>query len=298
MTQTTLDRSGKRMTNLLLSFASYLARNLPVPVRQMFYRLGPFTRWIRRSLNQAAPTGLVETTIAGGDLAGTKMLLNMQIEKDYWLGNYETDLQAAIKHWSQPGQLVYDVGANIGYIALLFVQAIGKTGKIIAFEPLPANLERLKANVHLNHLEDQIKIVHAAVVGSPTSVPFFVHASHGMGKAAGSAGRKEKYLEEILVPGTSLDHFVFDQGNPPPDLIKIDIEGGEILALPGMVRLLKETRPLIFLELHGGQAARATWKILAEAGYTLYRMEPGYPEIPSLDVLQWKEYVIARPTAN
>jgi FkbM family methyltransferase len=181
---------------------------------------------------------------------------------------------------------------------LLFAKAIGKTGKVIAFEPLPVNLERLKINIHLNHLEEQIKAVQAAVVGTPTSVPFFVHASHGMGKAAGSAGRKENYLEEILVPGTSLDHFVFEQGNPAPDVIKIDIEGGEILALPGMKRLLKETRPLIFLELHGEQAAHATWKIFTEAEYTLFRMESGYPIIPSLEALQWKEYVIAEPKPN
>jgi len=282
------------MPNPLLSLASYTARMLPAPIRRAFYRLGPFTRLIRRSLNRASPTGLSEVTIAAGALAGTQMLLDMQTEKDYWLGNYETNLENAIREWVKPGMLVYDVGANIGYISLLLVHAIEKNGQVYAFEALPTNVERLKNNINLNKLQAQIKIFHSAVVDNPSSVPFHVHASNGMGKAAGSAGRKEHYLEEILVPGTSLDHFVYDQGNPPPDVIKIDIEGGETLALPGMRRLLSEVHPIIFLELHGEQAARIAWDTLTKAGYTLHRMEPGYPPILNRDTLEWKEYVVGR----
>jgi FkbM family methyltransferase len=281
------------MPNPLLSLASYTARILPAPIRSAFYRLGPFTRLIRRSLNRVAPTGLSEVTIAAGALTGTRMLLDMQTEKDYWLGNYEPNLETAVRDWVKPGMLVYDVGANIGYVSLLLAQAIEKNGQVFAFEALPANIERLKTNVSLNKLQTQIKVFHSAIVGTPSSVPFLVHSSNGMGKAAGSAGRKEHYLEEILVPGTSLDHFVYDQGNPPPDVVKIDIEGGEILALPGMRRLLIETHPIIFLELHGEQAARIAWDTLAATGYTLHRMEPGYPPIPQ-DGLNWKEYVVGK----
>lgn len=280
------------MPNPLLSLASYTARMLPAPLRNVFYRLGPVTRLIRRTLNRAAPTGLSEVTIAAGALAGHKILLDMQTEKDYWLGNYETHLENAIREWVKPGMLVYDVGANIGYVSLLFAQAIQKNGQVFAFEALPANIDRLKTNIHLNHIQTHIKVIHSAVVNTPSSVRFLVHASNGMGKAAGSTGRKEHYLEEILVPGTSLDHFVYDMGNPPPDVIKIDIEGGEILALPGMSRLLTEVHPIIFLELHGEPAARTTWDTLTQAGYTLHRMETGYPTILNQEDLEWKEYII------
>ena len=282
------------MPNPLLSLASYTARLLPAPLRRAFYRLGPVTRLIRRTLNRAAPTGFNEVEIAAGTLAGTQMRLNMQIEKDYWLGNYEIHLENAIHDWVKPGMLVYDVGANIGYVSLLFAHALGGKGQVFAFEALPANIERLKINVSLNKLDNQIRVIHSAIVGTPSSVPFLVHASFGMGKAAGSAGRKGQYLEEILVPGTSLDHFVYDQGNPPPQVVKMDIEGGEVLALPGMRRLLAEAQPLIFLELHGEPAARTAWDLLTQAGYTLSRMEPGYPLIPNQDALQWKEYVVAK----
>lgn len=282
------------MPNPLLTLASSTARLLPAPIRQLFYKLGPFTRLLRRSLNRAAPTGLSEVSIAAGALEGYRMLLDMQTEKDYWLGNYETNLETAIQDWIKPGWLVYDVGANIGYVALLFSKTLGQTGQVFAFEALPANVERLKTNIALNNLQTHIKVTHAAVVDTPSSVPFLVHASNGMGKVAGSAGRKEHYLEELLVPGTSLDHFVYDMGNPPPNAVKLDIEGGETLALPGMKRLLTEVHPLIFLELHGESAAQTAWQTLTQAEYTLARMAPGYPPIPTQDALAWKEYVVAQ----
>ncbi len=96
---------------------------------------------------------------------------------------------------------------------------------------------------------------------------FLVHASGGMGKAAGSAGREDQYQSEISVPGISLDEFVYGQGNPPPQVVKMDIEGGEVLALPGMRRVLAEARPLMLMELHGPESSRAAWETLTAAGY-------------------------------
>jgi hypothetical protein len=75
----------------------------------------------------------------------------------------------------------------------------------------------------------------------------------------------------------------------------MDIEGGEVLALKGMPRLLAEARPLILLELHGPEAARASWETLTAAGYQIHRMEHGYPRVASLDELDWKAYLVAMP---
>jgi hypothetical protein len=92
----------------------------------------------------------------------------------------------------------------------------------------------------------------------------------------------------------ALDDFVYAQGKPPPQLVKMDIEGGEVLALPGMRRLLREAHPLILLELHGPEAARLAWDELSDAGYRICRMEAGYPELHSVDELGWKAYVISQ----
>jgi hypothetical protein len=117
-----------------------------------------------------------------------------------------------------------------------------------------------------------------------------------MGKVEGSAGRQNiKYPQVIEVPGISLDQFVYQAGNPVPQAIKIDIEGGEVLALPGMRRLISEARPIIFLELHGPEAARVGWHFLTQAGYQIHRMQSGYPQVHTLSDLEWKAYLLALP---
>ena len=175
----------------------------------------------------------------------------MQVDKDYWLGTYEPELQSALRELIPPGAVIFDVGANIGYVSLLLAKAAGEAGKVFAFEALPSNVEQLRRNVALNGMEERVTVIDRAVTQAPGPVRFLVHASGGMGKAAGSAGRDDKYQSEVTVPGISLDEFVYGQGNPPPQVVKMDIEGGEVLALPGMRRVLAEARPLMLMELHG-----------------------------------------------
>lgn len=284
------------MTNPLLSLTAWLARTLPLEVKRSFYRIKPLATLIRSGLNRAAPLGSTQVIVAAGELAGMALSLDLQSEKDYWLGTYEVDLQAAVADLVEPGMVAYDVGANIGYISLLLARRVGETGRVFAFEALPANLERLHANLALNDLASRVQVVPAAVVDGEGAVRFRVGPSGGMGKAEGSAGRQEaSYQRTINVEGISLDAFVYQRGHPLPAVVKMDIEGGEVLALPGMVRLLVEVRPLVLLELHGTQAASRAWETLMDAGYQVCRMSPGYPGVPSLEALEWKSYVVAFP---
>jgi FkbM family methyltransferase len=283
------------MQNFLLSFAAFAARILPNSFKQAIYKVKPLARLIRGGLNRAAPTGLVEVKVAAGDLAGYTILLDMQLDKDYWLGTYEPELQAALRELIPTGAVIYDVGANIGYVSLLLAKAAGEAGRVFAFEALPANIEQLRRNVTLKQMEKRVTVIDCAVTGAPGPVRFLVHASGGMGKVAGSAGRQDSYASEVTVTGISLDEFVYGQGNPAPQVVKMDIEGGEVLALPGMQRLLVEAHPLMLLELHGPESCRAAWETLTAAGYEMCWMRPGYPVIPSLEALGWKAYIVAKP---
>ena len=283
------------LEHMWLKAASWAARALPVPVKRFFYRIPFLASFLRRSLNKAAPRGVTEVEIAGGLLAGMRMALDLQSEKDYWLGTYEPDLQQAAAHFIQPGMTVYDVGANIGYISLMAAALNAPQGKVFSFEALPANIERLKVNIALNGLEERIAVQDAAVVDKGGDVTFYMHHSGAMGKAAGSAGRDEQYQRSIKVAGVALDDFIFAQGQPAPDLIKLDIEGGEGLALAGMPRILEEIRPVFLIELHGEEAARQVWDILVEKGYGMHQMRHKFPVIGSLQDLDWKSYVVALP---
>lgn len=290
-----MTRKDCPVKNPILCLAAIAARVLPMPVKQALYRVGPLAKISRGLLNWVAPIGVREVVIAGGDLAGSRLLVDLQSEKDLWLGTYEPELQAALRKFARPGMVAYDVGANIGYITLLMFQVIGNVGRVFAFEPLPANLERLRANLALNGLVEEVVVKPVAVGQRLGQERFLVHRSNGMGKLDGSSGRAERYQDTIDVDVVDLDTFVFDQGYPAPNLIKIDIEGGEVLALPGMRRLLAEVRPVLLIELHGEKAARVAWKVLTATGYSLHRMRRGYPRVEAVEDLYWKAYVVGIP---
>jgi FkbM family methyltransferase len=281
--------------NFLMKLAAWAARTLPVPIKEALYKNPFLARAIRSSLNSAAPQGISEVKIAAGVIEGMTMALDLQTEKDYWLGTYEPDLQIAARQFIKPGMVVFDVGANIGYISLMAARLVGLDGKVFAFEALPDNITRLNQNIALNKLRERVQVVPAAVVGKEGKVSFFTHSSGAMGKAEGSTGRNEAYSKTISVSGISLDGFVYSRENPAPALIKMDIEGGEGMALAGMPRLLKEARPILLIELHGEIAACQVWDILKASHYTLQPMRKGAPAIQSLSELGWKSYVIALP---
>lgn len=284
------------MKPFLLKSAAFAARILPDSIKQAIYKIKPLAGFIRARLNRAAPKGLVEVQVAGGDLRGFTLQLDLQIDKDYWLGTYEPELQAAVRELIPEGAVVYDVGANIGYISLLLAKAVGSRGRIFAFEALPSNQAQLRRNLALNGMKERVKVIDQAVTDVSGQVRFLVHASGGMGKVAGSAGRVETYQSEVITPAVSLDDFVYAHGNPPAQVIKMDIEGGEVLALPGMRRLLLEEHPLMIMELHGPESSQAAWEALTSAGYDLFWLRHGNPRIASLEELGWKAYIVAKAT--
>lgn len=254
--------------------------------------------WLRGVLNKTVPPGLSVVTISGGPLKGKKILLDMKNEKSRWLGTYEPELVSAIEKLVEPGMTIYDVGANIGYVSMLLSKAAGEQGKVLAFEPLPENVSRIQHNVQLNSLSN-IRVYEYAVIDTNKPVIFYRHQSVGMGKAEGSAGRNDQeYSATLTASGINLDDFIFEKGNPIPQLIKIDIEGGEVLALPGMRRLLREHNPILLLELHGAESEKAAWNELVNHGYNLFQMDNLDEKIESVDDLKWKAYIVGIKREN
>lgn len=142
---------------------------------------------------------------------------------------------AGIRRVLRPGDVVADVGANNGFTGVLFARAVGPTGRVVGFEPSPANLEAARENIRLNGVGN-FELVAAAVGARPGSVSFDPGFGNGAVAAAGP----------ITVPQVTLDeHF----GDRRLDLIKLDIEGYELEALRGARRLL-ERRPALAIEIH------------------------------------------------
>ena len=154
-----------------------------------------------------------------------------------WIGSYERNSALVLCSLCRPGMVAFDVGANAGYFALLLARASGLQGKVLAFEPDPGNLAILRHHLEINGVAN-VSVIPLAVTDRDGEAAFDCAASMGRISSSGST----------LVRTTQLDQF------PTPDLIKMDIEGEEALALLGAQRILSECRTIWFIELHGDQA--------------------------------------------
>ena len=281
------------MASLVLRAAALAARLLPRGVRQALYRLGPITLGLRALLNRAVPEGVTPVTIAAGDLAGARLLLDLRVDKDLWLGTYEPDIQRALRDLVRPGMTAYDLGANIGYMTLLLAKAVGETGRVVAVEPLPSNVARLRAAVELNHMQGRVALVEKAIGPRSGRETFLVHQSPGMGRLEQAPGRSESFHHAVEVDVVSVDDLVYAEGFPPPQLVKMDLEGGEGRALEGMGRLLRDAKPVLLIEVHGRIPADDTWARLATAGYAVRDLERGRRAVRSPAELRPKAYIVA-----
>lgn len=282
------------MASLVFRAAALAARLLPAGVRRALYRLGPITRGLRALLNRAVPEGITPVTIAAGDLAGARLLLDLRVDKDLWLGTYEADVGRALRDLARPGMTAYDLGANIGYMTLLLARAVGETGRVVAVEPLPSNVARLRAALELNHMEERVALVAKAIGPRSGREKFLVHRSPGMGRLEQAPGRSARFQYEMEVDVVSVDDLVYAEGFPPPQLVKVDLEGGEGRALEGMDRLLREAKPILLIEVHGRIPAEETWRRLTTAGYAVRDLERGRRVVRSPAELQPKAYIVAQ----
>ncbi|MEO0271925.1 MAG: FkbM family methyltransferase [candidate division WOR-3 bacterium] len=148
----------------------------------------------------------------------------------------------------------------------------------------------------LNRLEDVITVEECAVSNSSGTANFLVHSSHSMGRLAGDVGRKAQYSSYIQVRTIALDEFCYEFGNPLPDLIKVDIEGGGFYAAQGMREIVAKKRPIMLAELHGPEESKAIWTLLVQNGYGIYRLNRERTRITEFSELNWKEYIAGIPT--
>lgn len=184
-----------------------------------------------------------------------------------WLGHYEIEKQAAILRLVKPGMKVFDVGANAGFYTLAFALLVGDRGHVWAFEPLAENLRNLKRHIALNNLTN-VTIVEAAVSESVGIARFASGESNSMGRLAEGGN--------FDVPTVSMDEFCVEIGIECPDVIKLDIEGGESLALKGAARVIEQGKSTILLALHGYEQEQNCLSVL-RAGHFVLQYLDGTP---------------------
>jgi FkbM family methyltransferase len=161
-------------------------------------------------------------------------------------------IQAVTKTTSP--MVIYDIGANVGFYSLVAAslsKSLGKKISIFAFEPDPTIFDTLRANIDLNNFNDITPFL-LAVGYTPmeNQNTFAVLAGKGGNTFICSDSESRDGDKRRVAPLVSLD-VMFDQGKiPPPDLIKMDIEGYEFEALKGMKNFLTINNVQVFIEIH------------------------------------------------
>ena len=238
-------------------------------------------RWAARRYREGSVV-----RIRHGVAAGLLWKRHHRYVNGYWIGHYEPAIQQALRRELRPGDTFYDVGANAGFFALVGARCVGPTGKVVAFDPSPDNVESLQEQIALNGLAGLVTPVREAV-GACCGRAAFAFAAPGA--ATGHLGEAQAEERTLDVQVTTLDEAADRFGLP--HFIKLDVEGAEAQVLEGARHVLQTARPTWLLEIHGADPDRKVRGILCAHGYQLTPLVGGrLVEPPS-----FPHHVLARP---
>ncbi len=211
-------------------------------------------------------------TVKKGGLAGARKYGPFyDSDFDFALGRYESEITAAFFRHCRPGMTVFDIGAHAGYHTILLAKLCGASGHVHAFEPVPENVECLWETLRLNQLKNVR--VHQLAISDREGEAEFRSSGVFDGFACltrGGHGRCERlttHSQILTVRTADLDTFCIKFGIVQVDLIKMDIEGAEMLALHGMSQILRRQHPVLVLELWGSEHLSEAPRFLERLGY-------------------------------
>lgn len=240
-------------------------------VRASLRASGLRSEWVIRHLHRVGPVGAplpngrtLRLWSRGDDWVSNQI---------YWRGwaGYEPETARVFFRLAERARVTLDVGAYVGYYALLAAYA-NPSGRVFAFEPLPEAQERLRRHVALNALVN-VECVPCAVAARegraplyrvPSALPTSSSLSLAFMRPAGE-------LDSVSVPVTTLDAFVRERGLTGIDLLKVDTESTEPEVLAGAAETLERERPAILCEVLAGRATgEALARRLGPLGYRYF----------------------------
>lgn len=201
------------------------------------------------------------------ELNGLAFQIPRELDYSYVLYEHEPQTQRLLHQYIREDMIVVDIGANIGYLALLMAQLVGPKGKVYAVEPGPDNLEFLYKNVQLNGFSNVEVLPYA--VGATRQIQNF-HLRKA-GTLHSLYAQADTVVETVRIQVAPLDELVKEK---QIDFVKIDVEGGEIEVLKGMRQILQSNPELrLIVEWNpaalqrAGHEAEELPKLLQEAGF-------------------------------
>jgi FkbM family methyltransferase len=228
----------------------------------------PVVRTVHRFLVSRLKSGMVV-------IEGNKMYLD---SKDSLLlsvrGIYEPFETEFIKKEIRKGDVVVDIGANIGYYTLIFAKLVGPEGKVFAFEPDPVNFALLTKNIETNGYKNVEPVRKAVSNRTGVSRLYLSKSSAADHRIYDSKdGRKSIEIETV-----SLDDY-FKSYKGKIDFIKMDIQGSEGAAIQGMPELLKNSRLKMIMEYWPKAANKfgidpeSLLRLVSESGFKFFELD-------------------------
>jgi len=209
-----------------------------------------------RAIISGIPPGL-EVRVLQGPMRGYRWAFGSG-NPGYFLGSYKLSKQKKLQQFLKEGDVFFDLGAHVGFFTLLASHFVGDQGRVVAFEPNPDNIKYLKKHIEWNKRRN-ITVFEAAIGDRNCLVSFDPCRRSAMGSICSTGSMTVQML--------SLDYLYEAANIPAPQIIKIDIEGSECMALKGAQKLISECRPVIFVSSHGGELHQDCVSLFGELDY-------------------------------
>jgi len=239
----------------------------------------------RRFAARLLPSRNMTLPVVAGPLRGRWLSANFSHHPQYLFGAHEPTVARLIRQHLRPGDIAYDIGANIGYFSILMASMVRPGGKVFAFEPSPRSFSQLeknaKRNASLPLMPLQVALTDKVGKGPFSDFDYDV-VSH-----LGDDSNAYPDANVVTVSLDTVDHMVAEGRTPVPTFLKIDVEGAEVDVINGMGDLLARQRPVMLVELHGAEIEAEVLRRLTAAGYAAQMFGSDLPR-----------HGLFKPTAN
>lgn len=257
---------------------------LPWSVRGHIKRIPGIAQLQRLVVSRTLDGKEFDHRVEAGPAKGITFRVRMPEDKGIWTGTYEQILAARLAGAVRPGAVAYDIGSWHGFFA--GVMAAQGAGVVHVFEPLPANADRVR---HLIALNPEKKIVlHACAIGDrDTEMDLMIMPDTSMAKLEQSQFQADlTSATRVRVPVRSLDSMIGSGEIPPPALMKVDVEGAELMVFDGARETLRRHHPRIFAEIHSSDLLARCSTLFRGEGYSIESVDENPEAARARDVFQ------------
>ena len=202
-----------------------------------------------------------------------------------WLGSYEYEKQELLKEGLvQSGDVVYDIGAHVGYFTIIFSKLVGSHGQVYAFEPFDENIDFINKHIAINSLANVTPV--KVGIGPKTEMAYF---SDGAFTATGFRVSEGDMQFQVY----NMEEYINKNNIRLPNLIKMDIEGEEINVIPSILNFAYDHKVKLLISTHSNEITASIASMLKDKGYKVSPHQ--WSNIPNKPKLENATLLLAVP---